>query len=171
LGQSSSILKSLGEMASPKVWGPALWSILHIYTEKLGNQTNEILSTDQRRAWINFLKSVEGAIPCARCRAHYKEWRIRHPIEAFSGYQGLFLKQKAREWLWGLHDSVNKENNIVGPPIESLAEMYGAFDPERIRKSIEICSTDFKKAMLQNLLSPDAYRIFMNCFARLKVLC
>jgi hypothetical protein len=155
-------------MSNPKVWGPALWYILHTYTEKLGNQTNEILATDQRRAWINFLKSVEGAIPCARCRAHYKEWRIKKPIEAFNGFQGLFLKQKAREWLWGLHDSVNKENKITGPPIESMGELYGTVDLDRLRKSIEACDTDFKKAMQQFLLPPEAYRTFMSSFARLR---
>ena len=154
-------------MASPKVWGPALWTILHTYTERLGNQTNEISSTDQRRAWINFLKAVEGVIPCARCRAHYKEWRIKHPIEAFSGYQGLFLRQKAREWLWGLHDSVNRENGITSPSIEELGEKYAAFDI--VRNAIEVCITEFKKAMQQSMLSPDAYQIFVKSHARLRI--
>ena len=155
-------------MSSPKVWGPPLWYILHTYTERLGNQQNQILSTDQRVAWINFLKSVEGVIPCARCRAHYREWRIKHPIDAFNTYQGVFLRQKAREWLWGLHDSINKENNIVGPPIEQLAEIYGKFSNENIQKNMDICIVDFKKAMLQRLLEPSVYHKFMSSFARLK---
>jgi len=153
-------------MASPKVWGPALWSILHTYTERLGNQTNEISSTDQRRAWINFLKAVEGTIPCPRCRAHYKEWRIKYPIDAFGGYQGLFLRQKAREWLWGLHDSVNRENGITSPPIEELGEKYGKVD---VQKNIESCITEFKRAMQQSMLSPEAYQIFIKSHARLRI--
>lgn len=150
-------------MSSPKVWGPALWFILHTYTERLGNHTNPIMSTDQSRAWINLLKSVEGSIPCARCRAHYKEWRTKYPIEQHSNFQGILLRQKAREWLWGLHDSVNKENGLTSPPIESLSEIYGKYDESAMRRNIEVCSNDFKSAILHSLLNPDMYRVFIKC--------
>jgi len=153
-------------MSSPKVWGPPLWYILHTYTERLGNQTNEILSTDQCRAWVNFLKSVELTIPCARCRSHYKEWRIAHPIDTFMKYRGLLLREKAREWVWGLHDSVNKENGIVGPPIEKLPEMYGTLNENLLKINIENCSNDFKKAMLQ--LMPGAYQNFIKFLSLLR---
>jgi hypothetical protein len=155
-------------MSSPKVWGPALWYILHTYTEKLGNQSNEILSTDQRRAWINFLKSIEAAIPCAKCRAHYKEWRIKHPIDNFSYYMGDTLKQRAREWVWGLHEDVNKENGLTGVPIEKLPEMYGSIDQHIMRMNLENCNNDFKKAMLHSLLAPPAYHNFMKYLALLR---
>ena len=82
-------------MSSPKVWGPALWYILHTYTERLGNQQNQILSTDQRVAWINLLKSVEGVIPCARCRAHYKEWRINSK-SAYEAARKINLNKKIK---------------------------------------------------------------------------
>jgi hypothetical protein len=121
------------------------------------------MSSDQSRAWINLLKSVEGTIPCARCRAHYKEWRTKYPIEQHNNFQGILLRQKAREWLWGLHDSINKENGLTSPPIESLSAIYGNYDESAMRRNIEVCSNDFKSAILHSLLNPDMYRIFMKC--------
>jgi len=126
------------------------------------------MSTDQRRAWINLLKSVEGTIPCPRCKSHYREWRTKHPIEQFNNYQGNVLKQKAREWVWGLHDNVNQENGLTSPPIESLEEIYGTYNEANLKKNLEVCSNDFKNAILHSLLVPELYRIFMKSLSLLR---
>ena len=136
---------------SPTDWGPHLWKILHIYTEFIGNQTNEILSTDEIRAFIHFLKSLEFAMPCAKCRAHYKRWRLAKPIDHFINYRGLTLRHVLREWIWGLHDEVNRENGLVSPPIETISAIYISLGNTELQNSIKECTKSFQKAMGQSL--------------------
>jgi hypothetical protein len=154
-------------MSLPKIWGPPLWTILHTYTERLGNHTIEIMSTDQRRAWINFLKAVEFVIPCARCRAHYKDWRTKHPIDHFARFQGPFLRQKAREWLWGLHDEINRENGLMSPAIESITEVYSSKTEADVQKAVDLCLVEFKKA-IPAVVGPAALRTFQTNLTMLR---
>lgn len=147
-------------MTTPKDWGPHLWKILHIYTEHIGKQTNEILSTDEIRAFTQFLKSLEFAMPCAKCRAHYKRWRTAKPIDHFMYYRGITLRTTVREWLWGLHDEVNRENSLESPHIDTVSETYTAFTRTDLQNSIQECTKSFKKALEQSLISYEAFHKF-----------
>jgi hypothetical protein len=159
-------------MTTPNDWGPHLWKILHIYTEHIGKQTNEILSTDEIRAFTNFLKSLEFAMPCAKCRAHYKRWRIQKPIDHFMHYRGITLHNMLREWLWSLHDEVNRENSSSynSPPLETLSETYLAFTRMDLQNNIQECTKSFKKALEHSLISYEAFhkfRITLSLLSRL----
>lgn len=149
-------------MTTPKDWGPHLWKILHIYTEHIGKQTNEILSTDEIRAFTNFLKSLEFAMPCAKCRAHYKRWRVAKPIDHFIHYRGITLRNTVREWVWGLHDDVNRENGIgdKSPPLETISEIYTAFTRADLQNSIKECTKSFQKALEQSFIPREAFHTF-----------
>ena len=147
-------------MSLPKDWGPPLWKILHIYTEHIGFQTNELLSTDEIRAFIHFLKSLEFAMPCAKCRAHYKRWKTAKPVDQFIHYRGVYLRQVVREWLWGLHNDVNRENGLVSPPLETISETYSAFCRADLQNSIKDCTTSFQKAMEHSLVGYEAIKKF-----------
>lgn len=147
-------------MSTPTTWGPPLWNILHIYTEHIGFQTNEMLATDEVRAFVHFLKSVELSMPCAKCRAHYKRWRLSRPIDQFMQFRGAYLRDRVREWIWGLHNDVNLENGHVSPPIETISAIYYAKGRNELHKSIEECTVSFKKAMEHSLLHPEAFHKF-----------
>lgn len=147
-------------MTTPKDWGPHLWKILHIYNEHIGKQTNEILSTDEIRAFTQFLKSLEFAMPCAKCRAHYKRWRIAKPIDQFMHYRGITLRTTVREWLWGLHDEVNRENGLGSPEIDTLSDTYTAFTRTDLQTSIRECTKSFQKALEQSLISYEGFHKF-----------
>jgi hypothetical protein len=70
---------------------------------------------------------VENAMPCALCRAHYKEWLVKNPVTQFTTLRGLPLRERARKWLYDLHENVNVGKSIVsGITIEQIPEMYAS---------------------------------------------
>jgi hypothetical protein len=109
----------------PNVWGPPLWRILHSLAERLGRQHNSILVSDERRAWINFLKSVGAAIPCNRCKKHYEDWSKKNKIEAFLSHPYGTLREEARKWLWALHTEINEESKVTNIPLSDVENLYG----------------------------------------------
>lgn len=142
-------------MASKEVWGPPLWRLLHSLAERLGRQTIPMMATDEKRAWVNLLKSVGDVMPCMACRTHYRAWCGSRPPERFaSSYR---LAEDARKWLWGLHDEVNRSRGVQSPPLEDIPGLYGS------RKGHEL-TADFTAVCLgvahSRELSPDALRNF-----------
>jgi len=108
-------------------WGPLLWRLLHTAAEHLGKPRPALLQTDEVNRWIFVLKSVENAMPCPLCRAHYKEWLLRNPVTQFTMLRGLPLRERARKWLYDLHENVNVGKSVIsGITIEQMPEMYGS---------------------------------------------
>jgi len=91
-------------------WGPLLWKLLHTLAEKLGTQKPEILAADEAREIVLILRGLEVIMPCEKCRKHYKEYRVMNPFDIFAQRRGLGLKKGVREWLYMLHETVNKKN-------------------------------------------------------------
>jgi hypothetical protein len=145
-------------MASPSDWGPPLWKILHTLAEKLGNHSHRILVEDQRRAWVQFLKSIDSVLPCVKCQNHYKIWRKNNPVEVFLYLEGPNLRTQAREWVWKLHTSVNENKGITdNPELDSMESMY--FDTY-LQAEINKCFTSFKTAMVLRTLTNEKYQVF-----------
>jgi hypothetical protein len=145
-------------MASPSDWGPPLWKILHTLAEKLGNHSHRILVEDQRRAWVQFLKSIDSVLPCVKCQNHYKIWRKNNPVEVFLYLEGQNLRTQAREWVWKLHTSVNENKGITdNPELDSMESMY--FDTY-LQAEINKCFTSFKTAMVLRTLTNEKYQVF-----------
>ena len=108
-----------------ETWGPPFWYVLHTSAEQLGKSKLAIVQTDEVNRWILLLKSVEGALPCAMCRDHYRRWLAAHPVAQFTGLKGDALRARAREWLWSLHEDVNQRKGVVsGITMEMLPQMY-----------------------------------------------
>jgi hypothetical protein len=113
-------------------WGPHVWKLLHSCAERAGSS---VLPLDEVRAWVTVLKLTEGVLPCATCRAHYREWRTANPLEDFLGMQGERFKGAIRLWLWRLHDAINKRREGV--------PHYGFEDLEKYK---EVSTTDLNQS-------------------------
>jgi hypothetical protein len=114
-------------MAVLSEWGPSLWKILHTAAEHLGKPRPSLLQTDEANRWIFLLKSVENAMPCALCRGHYKEWLKKSPVTQMAALRGPALRDRARQWVYNLHEEVNAGKKVVsGITVEQLPEMYGS---------------------------------------------
>ena len=108
-------------------WGPHLWKILHTSAEHLGKPRPPLMQTDEVNRWMFVLKAVENAMPCALCRAHYKEWVAKNPVAQFTMLRGLPLRERARKWLYDLHENVNAGRKVVsGITLEQMPELYGS---------------------------------------------
>ena len=112
------------EMPSNKEWGPLFWTLLHGLAERLGNQVLETMAADEAREIVLLLRGVETVMPCEKCRAHYHDYRIKNPFDAFSVRRGSFLRQSVREWLYALHETVNQRNQLPSFPLEELTPTY-----------------------------------------------
>jgi hypothetical protein len=114
---------------SGKTWGPPLWKILHGIAEALGNQTVPMLATDEAHEIVFILRDVEKIMPCQLCRSHYNQWRKEHPLEEIDKLRGFMLKSAVREWLYNLHENVNRSRGIEsGISLEMIPEMYKNID-------------------------------------------
>jgi len=141
-------------------WGPPLWRTLHTLAEKLGRQTTPMIEADENRYWIQLLKSVSGAMPCALCRNHYEAWRKSNPLELFQPLRRVALRDAARKWLWSLHETVNKDRGVTGPMLEQMEEMYARRTASDVKKDLDLITTMSKQAMIQRLITGEQYRTF-----------
>ncbi len=115
-------------MAS-KPWGSPLWKILHGIAECLGNQSVAMLATDEAHEIVFLLRDVEKIMPCQLCRNHYHKWRKDHPLEELDRLRGYMLKVAVRQWLYDLHEEVNKSRGIEsGILLEQIPDLYKTVD-------------------------------------------
>lgn len=127
-------------------WGPHMWRVLHSCAEHAGSS---VLPLDEARAWVSVLKLTEGAMPCATCRAHYREWRQANPLEEFIGLRGEQLRGAIRLWLWRLHEDVNgrRLEPAAHYPYEEL-DKYGEVTAEELSQSFKTLTQLLTKGAL-----------------------
>jgi hypothetical protein len=109
-------------------WGPILWTLLHGGVEKMGSSAIRSILDDQRREFILVLKTLEGIMPCALCRNHFREFRMKQSIDKLPIDPSEF-KVASRKWLFDLHEGVNERNNgsrIL--TIDMLPSLYAPLD-------------------------------------------
>ena len=84
----------------PTVWGPILWTSMHIVTMGYSPVPTE----QEKQGAINYFESLAYMIPCPICRIHYKEHLKKHPVkEAVSSRNDLIM------WVFNVHNEVNKQ--------------------------------------------------------------
>jgi hypothetical protein len=95
---------------SPSVWGPIMWWTMHIVTLGYPDQPTE----QDKKAAIDFFKSLEYMIPCPICKEHYKVNIAKFPVEAATGSRTDLIL-----WVVKIHNMVNEE---LGKPQVSVEE-------------------------------------------------
>lgn len=115
-------------MPTNKDWGPPFWTLLHGLAERLGTQVIDTMATDEAREIVFILKGVELVMPCEKCRAHFHEYRLKHPLDVFLDRRGSILRQGIREWIYTLHEQVNARIGAPSFPLEELTPRYKYID-------------------------------------------
>jgi hypothetical protein len=88
-----------------------------------------MLATDEAHEIVFLLRDVEKIMPCQLCRNHYHQWRKDHPLEEIDKLRGHMLKTGVREWLYNLHENVNRSRGIEsGITLDMIPEMYKNVD-------------------------------------------
>lgn len=130
-------------MENKIAWGPALWSILHHCTERIGMIPAK--SVEESELWTVFLRQLQYNIPCIRCRPHYIAYyqKTGPPV---------ITKESVRHWLYELHSDVNKRLGKPNIEYHMLEEMYSkSFD---FKKMMAIIKTQLQYNIRLKLLSP-----------------
>lgn len=100
----------------PKLWGKHFWATAHYITISYPNNP-----TDKEKDNVkNFFGLLAELLPCANCRAHYKNNLKMFPLTD----DILNSKYKLIEWLVNLHNEVNGRTgkNIIS--VEEAIEIY-----------------------------------------------
>jgi hypothetical protein len=123
------------------IWGPPLWTILHIaaqYGPVRGGQAN----------WMSLLKALRTGIPCPDCAGHYNSWINSHPLRA-----SLIPGQSfdIGKWILDLHNDVNKR---TGKPTWSMAQVVSTY-------SNRIAAAKESAAFLQGKIGHQAFHAIM----------
>ena len=156
-------------MAQISEWGPHLWKVLHTLAERA---STSVLADDEIRTWIHVLRLTEGALPCAMCRAHYKSWRQSHPIDDFLGQRGEFFQNSLRRWIWGLHESVNIQREVIADYTLSFEglEKYKDISSKELNESMNTLIKIFEKAVLHRQVHPTYVTEWRRAIAMLRKL-
>jgi hypothetical protein len=115
------------------IWGPALWTILHHATERIGiygYKSRIRIPGDEPRIWVGLLKSLQYSLPCPLCKKHFNEYLSSNPIV-------FFTKENIRQWLFQLHSHINNRNDSPNTiTLEELPDIYNS--PFNFNKSYAI---------------------------------
>lgn len=97
----------------PKIWGPSGWLFLHTVTFNYPTNPSE----EDKKNYKEFFDSLKNVIPCPICSEHYKENIKNNPIK-------LNSKDELIEWLFDIHNSVNK---FKGEKVYTHEELYDIY--------------------------------------------
>jgi len=88
----------------PAIWGPYLWTALHLICE------GAPLSLDdaQRQHYRAFFEHLAHVLPCEKCADHLQQLLVARPLG-----NDVMTRQHLIDWCIGLHNDVSRD--IAGP--------------------------------------------------------
>jgi hypothetical protein len=99
----------------PKIWGPFLWYILHIFSFQYPINP----SYADKRIYHDFYVNLKELIPCANCRKHYQQHLHTNPITP-----ALDTRADLVKWVIQMHNLVNIS---LGKPTMTVEEVLFAY--------------------------------------------
>ncbi len=82
----------------PKVWGAPAWMFLHCVTLTYP----ESPSTTDKKHYKKFFESLEHVLPCKKCREHYGQYLLDHPLDP-----SLVSQKELVKYMIRLHNYIN----------------------------------------------------------------
>ncbi len=112
-------------LPQPSIWGPALWTILHVAAEKAGQNSVIGIRLDEVRELEMLVRTFPQALPCAICQQHAGEYINSHKL-TWSGKVGHEAKEEIRRWFYDFHDHVNRNKSTptISIPYETVESTY-----------------------------------------------
>ncbi len=80
------------------------------------------------------------------------------------------LKDDSREWLWALHEEINRERGVAGPALADLPVLYGGRTSTDINGDYKAVMDTFRDAVQQRKMNSDAFMDFKMRFATLRAI-
>lgn len=147
------------DMPDPAIWGPSLWTILHVAAERVGQNPTIPLRADEVRELEMLIKSLPSALPCAICQTHAGQYITTHRFN-WTGKSGLEARNIISRYLYDFHDHVNrtKATPTVSPPYEDIQAKYTAIGS--INEQVNIVNREIMRAINFNIVKHDGAQKF-----------
>ncbi len=147
------------DMPDPAIWGPSLWTILHVAAERVGQNTIIPLRADEVRELEMLIKSFPVALPCATCQTHAGQYLAAHRFN-WTGKSGVEARNIISRYLYDFHDHVNrnKATPAISPPYEDINIKYKAIGS--ITEEVAILNKEIIRAINFNIVKHDAAHKF-----------
>ena len=94
----------------PHIWGPAGWEFLDAVVNGYPDNPSQI----ERDQMILFLQSLVHLLPCASCRANYRQYILKNPVR-----NHVASKQNVYHWLRRYKES----SKPMGIQLENILHM------------------------------------------------
>jgi len=149
----------------PIVWGPALWSILHILAEHIGRQG---IDADEARDFEIIVNTLPFVIPCSECQGHTRTYLQANPFEPLKNVKDL--ASYVRLWLLTFHNAVRAQKGqpIEITTLEQLAALYASETIQKCQINTLVANVNF--GIRNGLVKIDAWRRWFTLLNRLKVM-
>jgi hypothetical protein len=141
-------------------WGPDGWKFLHTLTFMYPETPN----SDDKIKMKNFMNSICFVLPCKYCRLSFTKYMKSLPIDDHLDSRDLCI-----EWLYKIHNKVNKKLRIQGfckhsnPELEYVKTLYN----KPIKHIYEILNNNKKEqtARVKNVINYicNSGYIFLGC--------
>ena len=136
-------------------WGPALWSILHTLSLRIGSvasnsnwQSANHVINEEKRLWYGLLNCLKYSLPCPLCKKHYIIYFNLYPITSTNINLSSIV-----EWIFNLHNAVNIRNNTPTITIDKLPYIYS--NNSNLRNQYNILQVHLKRAINLQWISRD----------------
>ena len=155
------------DMPDPAIWGPALWTILHVAAERAGQNTLVPLRADEVRELEMLIKSFPVTLPCAICQTHAGQYLATHRFN-WTGKSGPEARNIISRYLYDFHDHVNKNKATptVSPPYEEIQAKYTAI--ASLNEHVNIVYRELMRAINFNIVKHDAAQKFRRHLSSLR---
>jgi len=112
-----------------------------------------MLHMDELRAWIALLKITEAILPCPMCQNHYRAWLKANPIAGFLSIRSpAAFAEAAQEWVWRLHNSINRERGLDEMSLEDAKALYATKTSTDMQQALERLMDVLNRAKLLRLI-------------------
>ena len=98
-------VESFPDNADTSLWGPALWSVLHISAHFTG-------SSKHISPWKAVIAALRSGIPCENCRNHFISWHNSNPLRFSFLFRNIHLHIVS--WVLRLHNHANSNTGSGG---------------------------------------------------------
>eukprot|EP01047_Picozoa_sp_COSAG01_P058519 COSAG01_NODE_6907_length_3444_cov_2.575187_1_plen_229_part_00 len=104
-----------------KVWGPMLWTVLHIISFNYPVNPTE----EQKKYYYNFVLGLQHVLPCGACRTNMPENLHKVP---FTVEKSLRDRRAFSKWMYDFHNEVNRSlGKKTEQSFAEVQEMYEIF--------------------------------------------
>lgn len=128
----------------PLVWGPPLWTALHIAANFSDRMT-------VRNEWDMLFNSLRISLPCPDCTGHYRTWYVAHRF--VRGRNPPDIRKQAHEWLVALHNDVAVRTEKPTMTADEVATLFGG---DRL---VRIAEAEAAVASLQGIVGRQALTV------------